>query len=282
MKMHRWFGRSVPAALAAVAIAAPAAFAQQGQPIFSWTGRVDREVQLVVRNNQLSTRDIGPTEPRGSREQMFGRMPRADGQLVVQVANGRGRVDVVEQPSAQNNYTAVVRIQDPQSGSDTYRLTGYWQGYSNGDVYNGRARGRDDRGDRGDRGGNDNRDIYRDRGNGNNGNGNGVYDRNNGNGYNQQAMHWSGNVDGELEIRIQNGRVSYRNLSGQQPTSMRADIANLNMPRNGAILSVVQNQGRGSVNIVQQPSQYNGYSAVVRVRDPQGGYGFYDFSLAWQ
>src|SRR2546430_9919788 len=31
--------------------------------------------------------------------------------------------------------------------------------------------------------------------------------------------------------------------------------------------------GRGSVSITQQPSQWNGYTTVVRVRDPQGGYG---------
>src|SRR5207245_1334633 len=101
----------------------------------------------------------------------------------------------------------------------------------------------------------------------------------NNNGYTQQALHWSGNVDGELEIRIQNGRMVYRNLSGQSPTGMRADAGNLSIPRNGAILSIVQNQGRGSVTVVQQPSQYNGNTAVIRVRDPQGGYGFYDFNL---
>jgi hypothetical protein len=45
---------------------------------------------------------------------------------------------------------------------------------------------------------------------------------------------------------------------------------------------VTQNQGRGTVTVVQQPSSYNGYTTVVRVRDPQGGYGFYDFDLMMQ
>ena len=53
----------------------------------------------------------------------------------MQVLNGRGDVDVIQQPSAQNNYTTIVRIQDPRSGSDNYRLAAYWQAYSNGDVY---------------------------------------------------------------------------------------------------------------------------------------------------
>ena len=41
-------------------------------------------------------------------------------------------------------------------------------------------------------------------------------------------------------------------------------------------------QGRGSVSVIEQPSQYNNYTAVVRVLDPQGGYGYYDFDLIWQ
>jgi hypothetical protein len=36
------------------------------------------------------------------------------------------------------------------------------------------------------------------------------------------------------------------------------------------------------VYVVQQPTERNGYSAVVRVRDPQGGFGNYDFELAWR
>jgi hypothetical protein len=294
MNVYRWIAKRAAAASLAglgVALLAPAAFAQQGSEIFSWTGRVDREVRINVQNNRVWTQDVGRTEPGRARAQMISRMPRQDGQLVVQVQNGRGNVDVIQQPSSQNGYTAVVRVRDDASGSDQYRIVGYWQGYSNGDVYNrnnngngvGRGRGR----------GNGN-DVYRDRDRdgrdddagrrGNSGNDRGVYGQNGNqnNQYANQALHWSGNVDGELEIRIQNGRVEYRNISGAQPTSIRADAGNLNMPRTNATVTVSQNQGRGSVFVAQQPSSWNGYTTVIRVRDPQGGYGFYDFSLMWQ
>ncbi len=56
-------------------------------------------------------------------------------------------------------------------------------------------------------------------------------------------LHWSGNVDDELEIRIQNGRVTYRTLSGAQPTSVRVDAGNMSMPRGNANVTVVQNTG---------------------------------------
>ena len=89
-------------------------------------------------------------------------------------------------------------------------------------------------------------------------------------------------VDDELEIRVQNGQVDYRTIHGAQPTSIRADRGTLNMPRTNATLTVAQNQGRGSVSVVQQPASWNGYTTVIRVKDPQGGYGFYDFNLIWQ
>jgi hypothetical protein len=281
MKSQMWVVRVVPVASALVMAAAPVAFAQfgnagngrSGSELFEWSGRVDREVQVVMRGGRVWTNDVGRTEPGRERSRVMDNLPRRDGQVSIQVLNGRGDVEVIQQPSAQNNYTTIVRIEDPRSGSDNYRLAAYWQAYSNGDVY-GRNRGRD------------RDDIYRGRNNGNNPN-NGNYPSNGG--YypggvnaNNSMMHWSGNVDDDLEIRIQNGRLMYRVLSGKDPSSIRADQANLNIPNGARGVSVVQNQGRGTVVVTQQPSSWNGYTTVIRIRDPQGGYGFYDFSLMWQ
>jgi hypothetical protein len=277
MNMHRWVLRSAPVAAVLATTAAAALSAQSlviGQPrvtapqggseLFEWSGQVDREIQIVMRNGQVWTNNVGQSERPRARTRSFGTLPRQDGQVMVRVLNGRGNVDVVQQPSRQNNYTTIVRITDPRAGSDSYRLAAYWEGYANGDVYRP----------------NSNRDIYRDRDRDNNGNNRGVYGGNNRVG--QELLHWSGNVDGELEIRIQqDGRVTYRNLSGHQPTSVRANVGSVNI-RNGGSIGVVQNQGRGSITIIQQPSQYNGYATVLRVRDPAGGYGYYDFSLIRQ
>jgi hypothetical protein len=160
--------------------AAPVVMAQ-GQQIFQWTGRVDREVQIVMRGDQLSTRRIGATEPNWARGQAMSDLPRQDGVVRVQVLQGRGNVAVIQQPNAQHGFTAVVRIQDPASGSDPYRLVGYWEGYSNGeDVgWPGRGRGRD-------RNYPDNNGGYGDRGNGRYG------DRDNGRNGNRTMLHWSG------------------------------------------------------------------------------------------
>jgi len=281
MRTQRGIQRTLLLAAAAIVGAAPMAFAQwgggnngrSGQELFEWTGRVDREVQIVMRGNQVSTRNVGNNETGRARSRVMMDLPRRDGQVVAQLENGRGNVDVIQQPSSQNGYTTIVRVSDAQGGADNYRVAAYWQNYSNGDVY-GRDRNRDrDRNDDYDRGNNG----YPNRGRGNNGNG--GYG-NNTNGY--QVMHWSGNVDGELEIRLQNGRVEYRNLSGAQPTNIRLDRGNMSMPQNGSQVAISQGSGRGSINVVQQPSSWNGYTTVIRVRDPQGGYGYYDFDLVWR
>ena len=68
MRTQRWIQRAIPLAAAALVGATPALFAQwgrtqnQGQELFEWAGRVDREVQIVMRGNQLSTRNVGNTE----------------------------------------------------------------------------------------------------------------------------------------------------------------------------------------------------------------------------
>jgi hypothetical protein len=284
MSRQRWIQRSVPFAAVALVAAAPMMLAQgQGQELFEWNGRVDREVQITMRGNNLWTTPIGQTEPGRARSRAMSVLPRQDGQVTVQLLNGRGNVDVIQQPNAQNGYTTTIRIQDPRGGADNYRLVAYYQAYSNGEYIGadrGRGRGRDRDRDRDD--------VYDNRGRRDNGGyNNGRNGQNGQNGQygqygNQTALHWSGNVDDELEIRIQNGQMDYRTVHGAQPTSIRADRGSLNMPRTNATLTVVQNQGRGSVSVIQQPAAWNGYTTVIRVKDPQGGYGFYDFNLIWQ
>ena len=255
-----------------------------GQELFQWNGRVDREVQIVMRGGNVWTNDVGRTEPGRARSRALSVLPRQQGEVAVRVLDGRGDVDVIQQPTSRNGFTSIVRIRDPRGGADNYRLVAYWQGYANGDVWGrdrGVGRGRNQNGRDGVyRGGNDNDDDDRGQRQGGNGrqqSGNGQYGN-----YGRSAFHWTGNVDGELEIRIQNGRVNYRTLSGKEPMNVRADRGNLDAGRSDVRVSVAQNQGRGSVTVAQQPSSWNGYTTVIRVSDPQGGYGYYDFDLFGQ
>lgn len=290
MNVQRWIRRSASYGAVLIGGVASVAAAQSliiGQPrvlsrtdagmeLFEWRGDVDREVEVIMRGNNVWTNSVGQTERPRARTRTYSRLPREDGQVVIETRDGRGRVDVIQQPSRQNNYTTIVRILDPRSGSDEYRVSAYWRSYSNGDVYgrgNGRGNGRDDGRDvyrPKDRDRDDDRDDDRDRRD------RGGYDR-----ASRELLRWSGNVDGEIELRIQNGRIDYRTLSGNQPTNIRANPGN-DFGRAMGSVAVAQSQGRGTVWVAQQPSQWNGYTTVVRIRDPQGGYGYYDFSLVRQ
>lgn len=254
-----------------------------GRELFEWTGRVDREVQISMQNNDVWTRASGWGNGENSRgrSRVDSRLPRSDGYVSVRVLDGRGNVDVIQQPSSRNNYTAVVRIRDAGAGQDRYRIVTYWQsnGYGTWDGNDrrsprveGRDRDDDDRGRYGQGNG--------DYGSGN-GNGNGGYGRDR-NGGGSGMLHWSGAVDGEVDIRLQGRSIDYQNVSGQRPFDVRSEVSGRPLGNGSGGVEVRANQGRGSVYVVQQPSAFNGYTALIRVRDPQGGYGRYDFDVIWR
>lgn len=225
--------------------AAANAHAQQRQ-IFQWSGRVDQEVQLTVSGHTLTASNVGPSEPGSRATNVLSALPRMDGEVSVSVLDGRGEVDVVQQPTSRNGYTAIVRVRDPQGGSGTYRLNAYWQPAAAGEVGAPFGRGRG---------------LGRDNGN-------------------RVALMWSGDVDDNLEILLQPSGISYRTLRGAAPRGVQSALNR--MPRTEAELEVNQTEGRGQVTVVQQPTAENGYTARIRVRDPQPGFGHYAFNVTWR
>ena len=91
---------------------------------------------------------------------------------------------------------------------------------------------------------------------------------------------WSGDVDDNLEILLQPSGVSYRTLRGAAPRGVQSALSR--MPRTDAELEINQTEGRGQVVVVQQPTAENGYTARIRVRDPQPGFGHYAFNVTWR
>ena len=289
--------RGVAAALAVTltAGASPAA-AQQQRNLFTWNGRVDREVLIVMRGNDISTRFSNDERGR-ERARVQGVLPRAEGVVTVRLNDGRGDVDVVQQPSARNDYTTIVRIRDERSGDDRYGVTAFWSPTSYGDAR------RNDRGDRGDRGewgrvsnGRDD-DRWDDRrgdgrgnrgrgngGWGNNGRGNGGYGSNGGYGdsrYGSGALQWRGAVDDLVEIRVQGSRVDYVTRSGATVRDVQTRVSGSGLPDRDVTVTIRNSQGRGNVWVAEQPSARNGYTAIIRVKDGQSGYGYYDFQATW-
>ena len=277
MTMIRSTLRTLSLTIPLLAAGAPALLAQN-RTLFTWSGRVDREVQISMRGRDVWTNSGDGGRSRVRVESM---LPRNDGYVRVEMQDGRGDVSVIQQPSSWNNYTTIVRVRDRSSGSDRYRLAAYWEsrygdnrggGYGRGNGNgngNGNGRwGRDDGDDRDQ--GIPSRIDPRDRSNGGWNNGSGA------------ALRWSGSVDSEVEIRLSGRRVDERALSGGATRDARSSVLGDGLPRRDAQLIIAQHQGRGTVYVAQQPTAYNGYTAVIRIRDPQGGYGYYDFEVDYR
>jgi hypothetical protein len=123
----------IPLSLAAVSSSAEAQYGRRQQNdsrinVLEWQGQVDREIRIQIDNRQASVIEVGSNERARRRVNMTGSIPNRPGTLYVQVLQGRGRVDVIQQPNARNSYTAVIRLRDPDGGSSRYRIAAYWEG----------------------------------------------------------------------------------------------------------------------------------------------------------
>jgi len=126
-------GRVVALPFAIIALPALAS-AQRGvqgngqRELFEWRGNVDQEVRVQMRGGRTSVMGMGPREMTAyDQTRAVSAVPAADGYVSVEMLQGRGRVDVVQQPSAQNGYTTVVRVRDMQGGAGSYDIAAFWQ-----------------------------------------------------------------------------------------------------------------------------------------------------------
>jgi hypothetical protein len=93
-------------------------------------------------------------------------------------------------------------------------------------------------------------------------------------------LTWSGRVDGEIEIEIRGSSVRERHINGQPPAGVRTN-SGWSLPRRDVSISVNKLRGRGRVEVLEQPSARNGYVALIRVSDSQGGADDYELEISW-
>lgn len=95
------------------------------------------------------------------------------------------------------------------------------------------------------------------------------------------TIAWSGIVDGMDEIILSGSSASVRHISGNLPREARASFSAA-IPRSPIEVKLIWVTGRGTVDIVQQPSAANGYTTIIRIDDSQkGGDKRYEFTLRW-
>jgi hypothetical protein len=91
-----------------------------------WSGTVDDNVNLVISDDRVEVRTIGGSEYSNANYNFTSPLPRRRVTVNVNKLSGRGEVRVLQQPSRDNNYTAVIEIRDSKSGAKDYEIEVTW------------------------------------------------------------------------------------------------------------------------------------------------------------
>ena len=93
----------------------------------AWSGMVDGVDEVVISGSSASVRHVSGATPREVKASFSAPVPRAPVNVSLISVNGRGVISVIQQPSAGNGYTAIVRIDDSAKGGDKrYEFTLRW------------------------------------------------------------------------------------------------------------------------------------------------------------
>ncbi len=99
-------------------------FARRGM---TWSGRVDGAVRLVISGGSAQAEVVSGQPVQRERASFERRLPARDNpNVTVRKLHGRGRVEIVEYPSARNGYRIVVQIEDRDGGADDYEIEVGW------------------------------------------------------------------------------------------------------------------------------------------------------------
>jgi hypothetical protein len=108
------------------------------------------------------------------------------------------------------------------------------------------------------------------------------YDRNSTGASNrgQDNFRWQGRVDGSDYIQLRGNQVTIRHMRFNPITDATYDLQNP-LPRRAVNVRLTKLRGRGRVELYEQPTASNGYTASVYIEDEGVGSDFYEFELTW-
>ncbi len=91
-----------------------------------WSGRVDQTANIVISGSDVQTQDASGTGISGVNFNINGYLANRPGTVTARKRNGRGSVTVTQQPSWDNDFTAIVQVFDPGGGDDNYEVDINW------------------------------------------------------------------------------------------------------------------------------------------------------------
>ena len=219
----------------------PNQYPNSGVSRFRWEGVVDGTSTVRIRGRRVDVETYSGLPVQRQRYEFSDALPRTNMNMQLVVFDGRDRVRLIQTPRSNNDYTAVVRIDDRSGGRDFYSFELRWN----------------------------DRD-YRDDGGG----WTGTSPRN------SDFVTWSGRVDGESIIRFRSDEAFDQTINGQGVYGERFRFSSP-LPSRSVDVNLSNTNGRGEILIVEQPNRRNNFTTAVMVRDRQSGAGNYSFTLVW-
>ncbi len=95
--------------------------------VFRWKGRVDIGAEIAIRGELHTVTDMGGQGVRELRARFESSLPESDVPMSLHKLDGRGEVELIQVPDADNGYTAIVKIEDDKNGSDDYEFELRWR-----------------------------------------------------------------------------------------------------------------------------------------------------------
>jgi hypothetical protein len=92
----------------------------------TWRGRVDDDVRIRIRGGSADVETIGGSPYYDGQPNFSNSLPNRRVTVRLTEKRGRGEVFIEQQPTRENDFTAIVRIRDTRGGASEYAFTLEW------------------------------------------------------------------------------------------------------------------------------------------------------------
>jgi hypothetical protein len=92
----------------------------------TWRGRVDDDVRIRIRGGSADVETIGGSPYYDGQPNFNNSLPNRRVTVRLSEKRGRGDIFIEQQPTRENDFTAIVRIRDPKGGASDYAFTLEW------------------------------------------------------------------------------------------------------------------------------------------------------------
>jgi hypothetical protein len=92
----------------------------------TWRGKVDDDVRIRIRGGTADVETIGGTPYYDAQPNFYNSLPNRRVTVQLTQKRGRGEIFIEQQPTRENDFTAVIRIRDARGGASDYEFELTW------------------------------------------------------------------------------------------------------------------------------------------------------------